>query len=53
MLLMSSYPMWGAIEKHLMNSPHDDCEVEPYALNSSMAITMVVYIEIDLMELPM
>ena len=40
-------------EKHLMNSLFDDCEVELYyALNNSIAIVMVVYVEIDLMELP-
>ena len=36
-----------------MNSPHDDCEVEPYALNSFISVTMVIYTEIDLMELPL
>jgi len=36
-----------------MNSPFDDCEDELcYALNNSIAIVMVVYVEIDLMELP-
>jgi len=50
---MDSYPLWGASEKHLMNSPFDDCEVELYyALNNSIAIAVVVYAEIDLMELP-
>ena len=51
---MDSYPLWGgSSENHLMNSPFDDCEVELYyALNHSIAIVMVVYVEIDLMELP-
>jgi len=35
-----------------MNSPFDDCEDELYyAFNNSIAIVMVVYVEIDLMEL--
>ena len=37
-----------------MNSPFDDCEVELYyALNYPIAIVMVVYVEIDLMGIPM
>ena len=36
-----------------MNSPLDDFEVKLYyALNNPIAIVMVVYVEIDFMELP-
>ena len=45
--------MGVASEKHLMNSPFDDCVVELYyALNNSISIITMVYVEIDLMKLP-
>jgi len=42
----------GTSEKHLMNSPFDSKVKLYYALNNSIAILMVVYVQIDLMELP-
>ena len=38
---------------HLMDSPLDTSEVEQYcAPNDSIAMIMVVHVEMDLMELP-
>ena len=38
---------------HLMDSPLDTSEVKQYfTLNDSIAMVMVVHVEMDLMELP-
>ena len=43
----------GAIEMHLMNSLTDIREAEQHnAFNNFIVMTMMVHIEIDLMELP-
>ena len=44
----------GAIEMHLMDSRLGTSEIDQfYALNNSIAMIMVVYVEMDLMKLPL
>jgi len=49
-----SIACWGsAVEMHLMDSLLNTCDVELYcALNDSIAMVMVVHVEMELMELP-
>ena len=51
--LNESIARWGGgIEMHYMDSPLDTSEVEQYsAFNDSIAMVMVVHVEMDLMEL--